>query len=130
MEQFCEIFIHHGVEYDVWYKIVDEINGELKTLFHGMQGSRKLPYEQWLIADIKEVSDGKGTVYISGFHIMPTFKETEDYLTRFKNIKPKRIVQCIVKSVRPKIHSRHRVYLSEMIYILPKGVKLKKRELL
>ena len=130
MEQFCETYELHGILYDVWYKIVDEIKGELKTLFHGMQGSRKLPYEKWLIADIKEVRDGKGTSYISGFHIMPTLEETESYLTRFKNIEPKRIVQCIVKSVRPKTHSRHEVYLSEMMYILPKEVILKKRQLI
>lgn len=110
----------HGIEYDVWYKIVDEKKGELKTLFHGYNGTRKIPTEKWLSADVKMVKDGQdGRPYVSGFHVLPTRQECVDYLNMFKNMKHKKIVKCIVKSTRPKMQSRHRVYLAEMLYVLP-----------
>lgn len=129
MEEFGEFYIHDGIEYDVWYKIVDEIKGQIKTLFHGYGGERKIPTAKWIFADVKIVSDGKGTQYISGFHIITTHEECVDYLKRFKNIEPKRIVKCIAKSIRPKSHSRHSVYLAEMMYLLPEDAELEKRRI-
>lgn len=101
-----------------WFKIVDITeNNEVKTLFHGLNGSRILPTNKWLTATKKIVSDGKGTKYLSGFHIMESFEEAQEYLKRFKNISSKGIIEVSVKNMWKKEHSTSNVWLSEKIKI-------------
>lgn len=102
----------------IWYKIVNEKEGVLKTLFHGIKGSKVLKRGEWLRAENRLVSDGKGTKYLSAWHVMPSKEETEEYLKKFKNTENKKIVECHVKDYAPKKHSRHEVYLADYIYIL------------
>lgn len=102
----------------VWYKIVEQENGEIKTLFHSFQKSRTLQTECWLTAEKKMVRDGKGKEYLSGWHVLQTRELCEEYLKRFKNLKTKAIVQCYVRDVRPKKHSRSNVFLADHIYFL------------
>lgn len=62
-------------------------NGEPKTLFHGFHGSRTLTLDKTLRAVEKEVCNpGKqstGFTYTSGWHVLKTWKECEEYLERF-----------------------------------------------
>jgi hypothetical protein len=101
-----------------FYKIVEEKDGVLKTLFHGIRGSKFLMRKEWLEAETKLVNDGKGTKYISGFHIMPSYEETKNYLNRFKKKQNKVIITCYAKDYVKKKHSRNNVYLADYIYIL------------
>ena len=49
------------------YKIVEQHGLHLKTLFHGLGGSRTLAYGKWLTAVKKQVKDGTSkTTYLSG----------------------------------------------------------------
>jgi len=100
------------------YKIVDEHDGILKTLFHGVDGSRILKKGEWLKAVIKDVRDGScQTYYKSGWHILPTYEDCVEYLKRFTYTDKKKIVPCQARNVWPKTHSRADVYLAEYIFI-------------
>ena len=101
-----------------WYKIVDIENDVVKTLFHSVNGSRKLSINKWLESTMKMVSDGSGgTKYLSGFHIMKTIDESIIYINRFDNKNKKGIVQVEVQNVWKKEHSPSNVWLSEKIKI-------------
>ena len=101
-----------------WYKIVDEYDDILKTLFHGVYGSRVLKQKEWLKADIKDVRDGSSqTYYKSGWHILPSYEEGVEYLKRFTYTDKKKIVKCKAKNIWPKTHSRANVFLAEYILI-------------
>ena len=102
-----------------WYKIVDEDKpGIFKTLFHGVNGSRILKFDEWIKADLKQVKDGTSkTIYKSGWHIAPTLEECKHYLTFFKHTDKKKIVKCQAKNVWQKAHSRSDIYLAEFIMI-------------
>lgn len=102
----------------IWFKIVDIENDKIKTLFHGLNGSKTLPVDTWLTATKKMVSDGKGTVYLSGFHIMQSLDEAKSYLKAFKNIKHKNVIQVYAKNVWKKEHSTSNVWLAEHIKII------------
>ena len=105
-------------EQEYWYKIVElDGKGNIKTLFHGLNGSRILTEGAWLEADIKPVQDGGSTVYMSGWHIVPSRQECLDYLEFFKHKHNKTIVRCRARNIWPKSHSRHNVYLAEQILI-------------
>jgi hypothetical protein len=92
--------------------------GNLKTLFHGLNGSRTIPLGKWLTATMKPVKDGSSkTTYLSGWHIVPSKEECLEYLKYFKNIENKVVVKCRAKTIRPKKHSRHNVFLSKYIII-------------
>ena len=69
----------------VYYKIVRRTKDDrLKFLYHGVNRSRELPIRKWMVADIKRVRDGKGTMYWSGFHIFRLLEHAGDYLNRFR----------------------------------------------
>jgi hypothetical protein len=102
-----------------WYKIVDtDDKGNIKTLFHGVNGSRIIPQSQWLQAAMKPVKDGTSkTTYISGWHVMKSIEECVDYLTKFKNTENKAIIKVKIKGkVWPKAHSPADVYLAEWLW--------------
>ena len=102
-----------------WYKIVERDDEQIKSLFHGNRGSRKLNTNEWMEAEMKHVSDGfNGTVYISGWHIAPSFQECKKYLKYFKKLKNKAIVKCEAMNIWPKTHSRHNIHLAQWIKIL------------
>lgn len=101
----------------VCYRIVEEKNGKLKTLFHGINRSRVIPPNKWLKAEKKCVSDG-GTKYLSGFHVLKTRKECEKYLGRFDKTKRKlKIIEVLVKGLRRKKHSNSRVFLASWMKV-------------
>ena len=105
-----------------WYKIVERQNGAIKTLFHGLNGSRVLPENKWLKAEKKLVRDGTSkTWYESGWHIIPTYEECVEYLEFFQKLDTKDIVKCKAKKIWPKSHSRSNVYLAEYILIEGEG---------
>jgi len=111
----------------IWYKIVDYENENYKTLFHGVNKSRVLKFNEWLEADIKPVKDGTSkTTYMSGWHIMPDYESTIEYLKAFKHTSKKRILKCRAKETWPKEHSRSDVFLAKFIYIEGEAIDEKK----
>ena len=102
-----------------YFKIVDDDGrGGVKTLFHAVNGSKRLPPARWIEADVKPVSDGtNGTVYQSGFHVFDDLNEAYHYLNLFKNVEPKRIVRAKIGDKWPKSHSRANVWLTDRIFI-------------
>jgi len=55
----------------IMYKIFDIRDRKPCTLFHGIDGSRTMPLDTWIEADIKQVKDGTSkTSYESGFHVL------------------------------------------------------------
>jgi hypothetical protein len=103
-----------------WYKIFDEKEGNPRTLFHGVNGSKTLPLNEWIEAVVKDVSDG-GTVYKSGFHILSNLQEIRKYATRFKESKIISEVDVDEDAgIWPKIHSPSKIMLAKKMRICTK----------
>ena len=104
-----------AVKENVYYKIVEYKNGQIKPLFHGRK--KPLVYNKWLQADIKQVRDGnKGKWYISGWHIFKSYEIAEKFFySRFRIHKNRTIVKCHARNLRPKAHSKADIYLAEKI---------------
>lgn len=105
------------------YRICELKNNKLLTLFHGIQGSREMPLNTWLKADVKNVVDGTrktATPYTSGFHVLKTLEETQKFLkAKFRAKRTLVIVECeIGPDCWKKTHSRNEVYLAKEIKIL------------
>jgi hypothetical protein len=88
----------------IGYKIMDFEKGEVKTLFHGLNGSRTVPRFEWLDAKTDEdVRDGQGARwYRPGWHVIETLTETLEYLKNFKNLEHKVIVKVTTEGERWK----------------------------
>jgi len=88
----------------IGYKIMDFDRGEVKTLFHGLNGSRTVPRFVWLDANVKEgASDGTGKrKYTAGWHVIESLEDTEAYLARFTNLEHKVIVKVTTEGKRWK----------------------------
>lgn len=118
MERKC--LLNNGSPY--WYKIFrQDDKGNIKTLFHGVNGSRIIPTGQWIKADVRTVHDGSsGTPYQSGWHVMRSVHECLMYLKNFKDVATgKRIAKCSISgTVWPKEHSRADVFLAEWLFVV------------
>lgn len=102
------------------YKIVETDNGkDMKTLFHGVNGTRIIKPGVWTKATEKMVKDGTSkTEYLSGWHILLNKKEAYDYLKAFtKRLEKLRIIEVFVKDIRPKEHSRSPVFLARELML-------------
>ena len=107
------------------FKIIEYENDQIKTLFHGLNGSRTMPTDKWLTAVKKRVKDGTSkTTYLSGWHILLNIEECEDYLLKFtKRLDKLKIVECEARGLRPKTHSPDNVWLADQIKFSLKEIK-------
>ena len=100
------------------YKVVDVIDGKIKTLFHEHNGSKVLPVGEWLMAKRKMVRDGSSSAYyVAGWHVFVDLDDANRYLATFKNLAPKAIAQCRACGLRDKAHSRSPVKLANALLV-------------
>ncbi len=100
------------------YKIVEEVNGNTLTLFHaGGTGTRVIPRDVWIRAHEARVRDGSGDrTYLSGHHVFLTHEACEAHLSKFRARRDRlRVVECLVRGLRPKAHSPAPVMLARWI---------------
>ena len=83
---------------------MDFEKGEVKTLFHGLNGSRTIPRFTWLDANITyAASDGpNSSTYTAGWHVLETKEQAVAYLHKFKNLENKVIVKVTTEGARWK----------------------------
>jgi len=100
-----------------YYKIVQKDKDRIKFLFHGINGTRNIPINQWCKANIKDnVIDGKGSSYTSGIHIIDGLDNAKKYLNRFRKT-DRVIVECLAKGLKQKHKSQSYVLLADEILI-------------
>lgn len=102
------------------YRILENKDKLPHTLFHGVKGSRRLPLNEFINAEIKEGRDGSGQkkLYKTGFHVVKTKQQAEDFFMKMFRIKKNRVVCRVeVGKLWRKEHSRHEVYLSDTMKI-------------
>lgn len=100
------------------YRIVEIKQGHPHTLFHGVQGRRKLPINTLVKADIKQVRDGTGPYYTSGFNVLLSEEACQQYLERFVAPRELRVIMVFVnENLRKKEHSNSEVFLADHMYI-------------
>ena len=88
-----------------------------EILFHGVNGSRKIPFDTWLVAERKWAGEGR-TKYWTGFHVFLEKCIVEDYLLRFTDkTKTRTIIHCYAKGLRPKESSRGNVFLANEMMV-------------
>ena len=114
-----------------YYRIFDEKNDAPHTLFHGVKGSRKLPLDTWVEAEIRKVKDGSCKVkYISGFHVLKTEQEAKSFLNKMFKYKNYRVITRVLvdedSGLWKKEHSKSNVFLAKKIKILKKDWKNRK----
>jgi hypothetical protein len=98
-----------------YYKIVDVIGGQIKTLYHGNNGSKTLQPKKWLKSQ-QRIAKKYG--YITGWNIIPTHEECIEYLKLFKKLENKQIVKCQAKDVWEKpTKNKVTVLLAKEIFI-------------
>jgi hypothetical protein len=104
----------------ITYKIVEVVDDKIRTLFHGINGSRTIPKNKWIEADVKIGRDGSGDRYYkTGWHTLPTKEDAEAYMSRFKaRTDILKIVKCEIKEHWNKEHSPSPVLLSRYIKFL------------
>lgn len=99
------------------WKIVDKKDDDYFFLFHGLNKSKKIPFDKWITAERKMVSDGVGTKYESGFHVMLTLSEAATYVLRFRNMENKAIILVSIMGLRKKEHSTSNIYLANKMKV-------------
>ena len=109
------------------YRICEQKEDKLLTLFHGLNGSRVLPTGIWLDAMVKPVRDGSRKTakeYISGFHVLTTKEECRNFIRKFRAPRDLVMVECEVEGLRKKEHSPSNVFLANRIKLIKVVEKL------
>lgn len=115
--------MHNQVDAECW-RIVEVKNNQYHTLFHGLpteegKRSRRLPVNEWLVAEEKMVSYSKGSPeMLSGFNVILCKAECEAYLTRFKDHRQLKVVKCLARDLRPKPRATSDVWLARHLMIV------------
>lgn len=111
------------------YRICERKGDKVQTLFHGVNGSRTIPMNEWLTACIKPVCDGTratSTEYMSGFHVFANKEDCKKFIGRFRKERDLVMVECEVKGkIWEKSHSPADVLLVEQMKVLSILEKLK-----
>ena len=104
----------------VAWKIFEVEGGNVKMLFHGVNGSKTIRRGEVVSADEKMVIDGSGgTEYLSGFHVLLAKSVAEEYIKSFnKRTERLRIMPVFVGDLRKKEHSRSEVYLAKEMMLI------------
>lgn len=107
------------------YKIFDlEKRGNLwypKTLFHGVRGSRLLPLDEWIEAEIKWGTDGsRQTPYQTGFHAYYTLDDVKKWVQGATNLDNRAAVKVVVEGCREKPKAIRPTILADRLIILRK----------
>lgn len=101
----------------VCYKIMSVEDGRIATLYHGVGGTRFLPFNVWHKAERKWAGEAT-TRYWTGFHVIPDFDNCVKYLKKFTSKKPRVIVKCLAKNTIPKESSRKKVLLADKMMLI------------
>ena len=89
-----------------------------KTLFHGVRGSRLVPLNKWVAAEIKpNCSESTGRKYTSGFHVVESELLCRKYFALFKNKTNRGIFTCLARGMFEKPGARPGVRLARAIKI-------------
>ena len=110
------------------YRICERKGKELFTLFHGINGSRRMPINEWLSAKIRPVRDGSrqhAKLYQSGFHVFLDSEECERFINRFSKPRDLVMVKCEIGRTWEKEHSPTNVLLTDRIRLIKVIKKLK-----
>ena len=103
----------------ICYKIMDlsKDGRSYQTLFHGVNGTKKIPFDTWVTAVRKWAGEG-GQKYWTGFHVLLSREDCEKYAGKFTDeTKTRVIVKCYAKNLRLKKSSRGKVFLAEELMI-------------
>lgn len=94
-------------------------NGEPRTLFHSFHGSRTLAQDKMLRAVEETVQNpGSGTnTFLSGWHVLSTWKECDKYLERFTHDDDIVIARVWAACLRPKPRARGNIQLARYMKI-------------
>lgn len=98
------------------YKIFEEKDCLPHTLFHGLNGSRKLKVGTWLRAECKRVTTST-LFFESGFHAYPSKEHIVNWLTKAKNNDTRVVVKVAIEDVALKPGSLTVTYLAQRMRI-------------
>ena len=109
------------------YRIVEIKDNKVKSLFHGTNGSREIPLDRWVRANIKEVKDGSSSfTYQAGFHFLPSKDDAEKFFNTMFRIKENRyVIPCLVRgNIRVKRENKNgrTAWLANEIMIRSKDI--------
>ena len=99
------------------YKIVEKDGELIKTIFHGYNKSRIIPYGKWLKAEKRMVKDGSGGKrYLAGWHVIKDEKIAIQFLkSKFrKRLDKLSIIPCMAIGLRQK-PTNSMVYLADWV---------------
>ena len=89
-------------------------------LFHGVRGSRIVPLDQWLEAEIKWRKEGSNPYYWTAFHVYRTMRDIRQWCRLIRIFDDRYAVRVRVDSTRKKPTNGHAI-LAEKLLVTSKA---------
>ena len=99
------------------FEVTDDYDAKPRTLFHGLNGSRTLTLNEWLEAEVKVVSDGGRTKYLSGFHAYPSIDAVKQWFETAKKITGRVVCKVQIAGFEDKPYAVRPTFLASRMRI-------------
>ncbi len=107
------------------WRLFEVKNNEYYTLFHSVNGSRKIPINQWIKAKQNIVQDGSGQKkkrYRAGFHVFDSPDIIKSFIKKFTMSRELHAVEIEIKGTIRKKPTNNSILLVSEIKI-PENTK-------
>jgi len=84
------------------YKVFEDCGTGPMFLYHGVGGSRVVPLDVWIDAEVRWVSEGSNPYYWSGFHCYPSLETVAQWRHRVRRTTGRVAVEVCVECVTKK----------------------------
>lgn len=84
------------------YKVFEDREGAPEFLFHGVGGSKCVPLDAWLDAEVKWAREGSNPHYWTAFHAYPSIESVVQWRHRTRRQAGRVVVEIDAKDVTKK----------------------------
>jgi len=98
------------------WKVFEDRDGSPEFLYHCIEGSRAVPLDRWLDAEIKWAKEGSNPYYWTAFHAYPSLASVAAWRHRTRRTAGRVVVEVTVEQVEKK-PTRGEAYLARRILL-------------
>jgi hypothetical protein len=84
------------------YKVFEEHDDGPHFLYHGLEGSRRVPLGRWLRAERKWIHEGSNPHYWSAFHVFSSLADVRRWARMARKTRGRVCVRVSTRTVRHK----------------------------
>ena len=97
------------------WKVFVESGGAPTFLFHGVGGTKNVPLDRWMQAEVKWAKEGSNPYYWTAFHCYPSLDVISRWCRSVRRFDRRYVVEIEVRKTRKKPTNGHAILADGML---------------